>query len=864
MFFARLFGGEEPATLETVPAPPAGVPGHASGSEASGAPAPGFGVSVHHVGAIVEYYSTSQGNWILAKVVSANTDGTYDLDCKPSVPPERIRATTAPGALPPTTEALGTAGSLNTGGVSALRAEFEVGALVEYYSESQGGWILAKVLGFEAGFYNLDCKPGVPPGKVRRAPANAGGPVSTRGPVPAPRPLSDLPPAPTPAPPPWQETSSVPASHLGAGGASSAAMVGTPSVGDLLPSQHPTGGRPCHLDVKQDAPLQLVRVEREGDKWVFAVNDEAARVLEAYGRKPVAVCTVCGPYRTGKSYLLNLLLGRIQRGSSQFRVGSTSQACTQGLWMWGAGESGSSGSALVFMDCEGFGSTDSDKTRDAKLMSLCMLISSVFLLNTKGVINEGLFNALSLVCHLAEHMEERGQEASKPALLWLLRDFVLQLEDDSGRALSTDEYLERQLHQKPLAGTNAERSAAAVEVREHILRFFPQRHCATLVQPIIDEDKLRSLTEVPYTDLRMEFRKQFEAMQAQLMSMARAQPKMIAGHPLGGAALVALLRKLVDCMNSSQALNVHSAWEGVQHSACIALSDELRAAASDQLQRIARGGPLPVPGGPCLPVSDDVLAKAIEEGRRVLRQEWQSRALGDEAVRAEYWEDLQSAIAREEQALEAANAKVAEGMLREAGFEWEMWLQAEGELDINDPRAEALPNLLDRGVPARPAARAARDALNAARMARIRVNGTVSSLRSEKRLLESELASKVAAPAINHNIIEDKTLEQIGEAGRLKGQVETLQRQWRESVENEKNLRQKALDAQEDLRKEQTALSDARQLCETRRVENEYLQAKVKRLEEEAQAAPPRPPEAPLAAKAGDDKPQPKCGCVVM
>eukprot|EP00971_Amphidinium_carterae_P101214 2002603-Amphidinium_carterae.1 len=34
-----------------------------------------------------------------------------------------------------------------------------------------------------------------------------------------------------------------------------------------------------------------------------------------------------------------------------------------------------------------------DRTRDCKLMSLCMLLSSIFVLNTKGVLNEGLVSA---------------------------------------------------------------------------------------------------------------------------------------------------------------------------------------------------------------------------------------------------------------------------------------------------------------------------------------------------------------------------------------------------------------------------------------------------------------------------------------
>ena len=44
----------------------------------------------------------------------------------------------------------------------------------------------------------------------------------------------------------------------------------------------------------------------------------------------VAVICVAGLYRTGKSYLINRLLGR----QSGFDVGPTTNSCTKGLWIW--------------------------------------------------------------------------------------------------------------------------------------------------------------------------------------------------------------------------------------------------------------------------------------------------------------------------------------------------------------------------------------------------------------------------------------------------------------------------------------------------------------------------------------------------
>lgn len=461
---------------------------------------------------------------------------------------------------------------------------FPAGAVVEYFSKSKDAWILARVIkppetSRLQGLYDLDCKAGVPRNKVRSVTLE-----------------------PTLAEP-------------------TAAAPAVPSRG---------------------APLQLVRVHRqEGtSSWRFEVDEGALQLLESYGQRRIAVCTVCGPYRSGKSFLLNRLVG-LNAGEEQFGVGSTVKAHTEGLWLWGEANAETASSdepAILYMDCEGFGSTDSDKTRDAKLMALCLLLSSVFVLNTKGVLSESLFNTLSLVSHFADHIEEDGHNMSHPGLLWLLRDFVLDLKDEQGFEISSDEYLERTLHSRPLAGADAERSQAACEVRQSLLKFFPQRHCETLVQPVIDEDKLQSLQTCTDGDLRPEFLGQLASVRAKVLELAHTCPKAVAGYPLTGTTLAALLRQFVDTLNSSQALNVKTAWEGVQHSVCAALIDELHGVAHAKLHEICNGATLT--SGRALPVSNDELQRAYKQQKHQVKAQWQARFLGDDAVSREYYQDL--------------------------------------------------------------------------------------------------------------------------------------------------------------------------------------------------------------------------------
>lgn len=653
----------------------------------SGSFAPGARAGPFIAGDMVEYYSTSQGTWIMAKVLLVNPSGTYNLDCKPDVSVDKIRRPAGTGGAG-TATATGTASGsgakpLNTG-------TYAPGEMVEYYSASQGGWIPAKILAANAkGTYNLDCKPDVTTDKIRKLSSSSAQKIGS---------TDNL-----------RAASSASAPSSGGGGVGSFFS----GLGDLMgPSTAPRQSQTREAGLQQ-APVQLLRVRKNGHKWHYEVCEEGARVLERHGSRRIAVASVCGLYRTGKSYLLNLLLERVQKGQPLFQVGNTSNACTEGLWLWGSVDSDDDQRPLLaFIDCEGFGSTDGDKQRDAQLLTLCALLSSVLILNTKGVLNESLFNALALTCKFAEHVEERGNEASRPALLWVLRDFMLELRDANGRPTSPDEYLEQALSAAPSVGHDQERGQGAREVRQSLLKFFSHRSCVTLVQPAIEERQLQTLPSVPYTSLRGEFRAGVEALRTQLVTTASSNPKTVSGHPLGCFGFVALLRQLVSSMNEQKALSIKGAWETVQHTACGSLSDELRNSACETLRTLAKGTPLP--GGAQLPLTDEALRMVLRHQRHELKSQWEERAVGDEAVRKEYWQELKESLAREEFVVRQQNVRIADQRLVGGLTHWQEWLDDEtGTWSSGERISKDLGTLFEQ-MPAAPLSRTARAAIEAA------------------------------------------------------------------------------------------------------------------------------------------------------
>eukprot|EP00439_Symbiodinium_sp_Y106_P073502 s377_g13.t2 len=714
------------------------------------------------LGEVVEYYSASQGSWIPAKVVAVNAKGTYDLDCKPGVPRQKIRSCAAARES-----------RLSASGV----LEFEPGEVVEYFSASQSDWILAKVLSINPnGTYNLDCKPDVPPERVRAQRDND--------------------------------------------------LVRSP----LQKLQKPTRLRQASTifnlcQVQALEPVQLLRVQRAGSRSQYEVCSEGAQALEAFGEKRIAVVSICGMRGTGKSYLMNALLDGMNN-APKFKVGSGSGDCTAGLWLWSYQDPEEEHApVMAFLDCEGFGN---DSDRDAQMMSLCALLSSVLVLNTKGTLHDSVFSSLALICRFAEHMEERGQEVSRPALLWVLRDFALELRDAAGHTMSSDEYLEQALHAADARG-------AGKEVRQNLLQFFNHRSCTTLVQPAGAENDPQKLQDIPYPSLCSEFRVGVEAMLAQLVAICHSHPKMVGGQSLGCASFAALLKHLVEAMNESKQLSVKGAWDAVQHTTCGGLADELRGIASQKLKLLKSGQALP--DGTQLPMTDEALRAFFRNQRHELKDRWEEQAVGDEEVRKEYWQELKETLAREELQVRQQNGRLADQQLSQSLKLWQDWLDnSEGTIEEGEKISADLGKLLEH-LPTTTVARAGRAAIEAAarRVAGART-AVVATVEQSAEAQRRALAWGEQAAKLEGNV--------RAELEATKAAIKKAADRWRQASQSKEaktvELQGKVAeheDGQQQLQSAQEELEEARARETELQVLNRSSQEKEQSLQQELEAA---------------------------
>lgn len=306
----------------------------------------------------------------------------------------------------------------------------------------------------------------------------------------------------------------------------------------------------------EEKPLLLVDIDQSGK---CTLNPEALSFLRNITEN-ICVASVAGMYRTGKSYLLNRLMGK-QHG---FEIGPTVNACTKGIWIWGSPII-LSNKTLILIDTEGLGSINRDQTIDMIIFSLSVLISSTFIYNSMGVIDEQALEDLSLVCKLTQHIHVKSHQGTAsadtyaqyfPKFIWVLRDFSLQLVDDDGNSISSNTYLSNCLVPVEDSG---EESKQKNTIRKILREFFRDKECVTFVRPVHQEKKLRNIQEVPFEELRKEFKEQINSFVENVYDTTTI--KKIDGVPVNGTLLATLLEVYVDAINRDAVPTISTAWE---------------------------------------------------------------------------------------------------------------------------------------------------------------------------------------------------------------------------------------------------------------------------------------------------------------
>ena len=298
------------------------------------------------------------------------------------------------------------------------------------------------------------------------------------------------------------------------------------------------------------------------NKRRFVLNPEIEEMIMPLSA-PLGVISVAGMYRTGKSYLLNRMLLNQNKG---FSVGPSINPCTKGLWMWSKTIQAHTPEGkpidVLIIDTEGIGATDEDNNHDNKIMTLAILLSSYFLYNSLGTIDENSIQNLSFIVNITKKIQEKNKEKNDldfvknlPSFMWVIRDFILQLKNRDGYPITSKDYLEKSLE---FQSGNSEFIKNKNEIRKMVKEFFPRRDCVTLVRPLTEEGHLQNLETMDDSKLRREFIDQINYLRKTVLNSIT--PKVINGKELNGEMLLNVMKCYVDMINKGAVPVIQTAW----------------------------------------------------------------------------------------------------------------------------------------------------------------------------------------------------------------------------------------------------------------------------------------------------------------
>lgn len=276
-------------------------------------------------------------------------------------------------------------------------------------------------------------------------------------------------------------------------------------------------------------------VKSSSDYTKLELVEEGLELLRKID-KPIAVVVVIGPYRSGKSFLLNQLLGvGCKEG---FGVGHQRHAQTKGIWMWSEPQI-VNGHAVMYIDTEGFESTGKAAVYDDRIFALSTLFSSLLIYNLPETVREADISKLSFAVELAQEFSGRGQSThfQMPHLMWLIqRDFL------EGQSVSS--MVETAL--KPVPNPDNDQSLTHLNnIRKELSSTQTNHSAFGLIQPHLQRTKLCELKD---SELEPKYLKQRDQLRLKVKNLAKA--KLVNNQLMHGDELVNFLKRMLNAVNT--------------------------------------------------------------------------------------------------------------------------------------------------------------------------------------------------------------------------------------------------------------------------------------------------------------------------
>ena len=268
----------------------------------------------------------------------------------------------------------------------------------------------------------------------------------------------------------------------------------------------------------------------------FILHDEVNDLLLDYQGK-IAFVFNLGEEKVGKSFLLNKVL--------DLEPGNCFKQGMKGLKIWStACVKENEDLSIFFVDCE---SRKGDKHFELFVWSLAFLIGSVVMLHSFGPLDKSTWNNLETLDLLKQKVifseDEMENEYSlshvAPRLIWMMRDFEVNLKDTNGRVMTADNYLDMELRDNQESQTINDRKLSLMNV-------FKERLAFALPKPSDSPVGFNQGTE----NLNEEFLYHLEHLKERIYS--KTGPKLFEGVAFDSRMFLNSVNCLIEVFNSKK------------------------------------------------------------------------------------------------------------------------------------------------------------------------------------------------------------------------------------------------------------------------------------------------------------------------
>ncbi|PNY05129.1 guanylate-binding protein 4-like [Trifolium pratense] len=283
-------------------------------------------------------------------------------------------------------------------------------------------------------------------------------------------------------------------------------------------------------------------VEPDPGHTKLRLSEEGLEAIEKI-TNPIASVAVIGPYRSGKSFLLNQLLSlSCYEG---FGVGHMRDTKTKGIWIWGTPidlEIDGVKTSVFYIDTEGFESIGKSNVYDDRIFALATVISSVLIYNLPETIREADISRLSFAVELAEEFYGRAKMLHLNLLSSCgLSNAIFCKENQCNK------WWMKLFDKSPILIVGDKNIDMINQIRDSLAIMGDNSTAFSLPQPHLQRTKLCDLKD---GDLDPSYVKKRDKLKELVSSIIR--PKIVQGKSLNGKEFVAFLKQILEALNKGE------------------------------------------------------------------------------------------------------------------------------------------------------------------------------------------------------------------------------------------------------------------------------------------------------------------------